>query len=115
MGDTTEIPLLLDVDWYPHRIVAPRYSESYPGMVSTQPLTSVLYNQVAELLFPSHPRVQIEGDVLGHHSLLRAEGAQTVTKKTTKIILELLSPWKTDMVSLFHEITPCIYIHAHII
>ena len=81
MGDTTEIPLLLDVDWYPHRIVAPRYRERYPGMVSTQPLTSVLYNQVAELLFPSHPRVQIEGDVLGHHSLLRAEGAQTDTKK----------------------------------
>jgi len=72
---------LLDVDWYPHRIVAPRYSDSYPGMVSTRPLTSVLYNQVAELLFPSHPRVQIEGDVLGHHSLLRAEGAQTDTKK----------------------------------
>jgi hypothetical protein len=88
------------VDWYPHRIGAPRYSERfrYPGMASTRPHTSVLYNQVAELLFPSHPRVQIEGDVLGHHSLLRAEGAQTDTKKRTKIILELLSPWKTDMV-----------------
>lgn len=47
------------------------------------PIGSRLYNQVAELLFPSHPRVQIEGDVLGHHSLLRAEGAQTDTKKKT--------------------------------